>query len=312
VPQLEQGDAGYFGTPGTPGNLPRLVTDNNVLWGDSFYINKSANKAYAQNLVAIKSAGPTGFTPGQYTFYGRYDYNAAFFSRTAGAAAWQAYDGREPLPTTFLSRYINGDSPDQGVNLFNSGTTEVVWRDSKVDQAAFTCPARFGNPFWYGLSSEGIAIFDELEHVITPPPCRFSPCQPQTTQTFPAEAQRVGISSDTFVNPSFFKFSTMNFDAGFLWLDLNHGDLTTTSSCVLGNNSVACPGLSTTTTPPLTEEADAWVGTTYANTSARAGISSLQVGERAFQVDTGNTPNHCTPTSTTFPCLPATPPLPIP
>jgi hypothetical protein len=273
------GQEGYLGTPGTTGNLPRIITDNNVLWGDSFYINFAANKSYAQNLVHI-AANPA-FTPGQYTFYGRYDY--ASFPATPGVTtAWQAYDHREPLPTTFLSRYITPASSEG--TRFNSGTTEVVWRDSKVDndQTGFSCPASAGNPPWYGLSEDGLAIFDEQEDVETPPACHFSPCPPVSIPGFPAETQRIGVGGAAPTGTAGFpSYIPTTFDSGFLWMDLNF----TTNTSLRQS-----PGL----TNPA--EASAWAWSTYANTSATAGVSSYIVSERANQLDTGNTPNTCTPT----------------
>lgn len=262
------GDDGYLGSPDGRG---RLVTDNNVLWGDSFIINQSANKAYAQNLVHILAA-PGTFAPGDYTFYGRYDFSAYFsqFRPDRAQPAWQAYDNREPLPTTFLARYINPTS-SEGKKYFNGSTFDVVWRDSKVDQDPFGCFARSGNPPWFGLGQEGIAIFDEQEDVITPPSCHFSPCPPLLIPGFPAETQRTGIGPGQ-------PFPTAPFDAGYLWLDLNH------ATPVGGSPGLGDPG-----------EAGSWVITTFANTSATPGVSSYIVGERANQLDTGNAPNHCVP-----------------
>jgi len=266
------GNDGYYGSPD---GVPRIVTDNNVLWGDEFHINKRANKAYAQNLVHIRAnpnpPGEGGFVPGDYTFYGRYDYSAYSSPDVPapGARAWQAYDHRQPLPTTFLSRYINPTSPE-GIQFFNAGTTDIVWRDSKVDQDAFGCFAGGGNPPWFGLGHEGIAIFDEQEDVITPPSCHFSPCPPVAVPGFPAETQQTGIGT--------VEFPTAPFDSGYLWMDLNHA-----------NPPGSFPGLR----DPL--EASSWVITTYANTSAQAGVSSYRIAERANQLDTGNTPNHCVP-----------------
>jgi hypothetical protein len=262
---------GYFGSPDGRG---RIVTDNNVLWGDEFHVNLRANKAYTQNLVHIKANPNTvaegGFAPGDYTFYGRYAYSAysSIATPAPGAHAWQAYDHREPLPTTFLSRYVNPNSPE-GQLYFNSGTTEVVWRDSKVDQPPFVCPAVPGNPSWYGLGAEGIAVFDEQEDVITPPSCHFSPCPPVAIPGFPAETQQTAIGGIIF--------PTTPFDAGWMWLDLNHANP---------------PGSRLGLNDPL--EASSWVFYSFANTSPNA-LQSYRVAQRAVQLDTGNTPNHCTP-----------------
>jgi hypothetical protein len=265
------GDDGYYGSPDGRG---RIVTDNNVLWGDEFHINPSANKAYSQNLVHIlanpNTGRPSGFAPGDYTFYGRYDFSAYSNISTPapGAKAWQAYDHREPLPTTFLTRYVNPNSP-QGIQFFNSGTTEIVWRDSKVDQHPFACSASQGNPPWFGLPAEGIAIFDEQEDVISPPFCRFSPCPPVAVSGFPAETQQTMVGGTLF--------PTAPFTAGWLWMDLNHVNL-------IGS----LPGLN----DPL--EASSWVYYSAAKTSANA-LQSFRIAQRGIQLDTGNAPNHCVP-----------------
>ncbi|HKI00336.1 MAG TPA: hypothetical protein VKK31_00005, partial [Thermoanaerobaculia bacterium] len=48
-----------------------VLTDQNVLWGDYFYVNSAQNFAQGETLVHIESC-PTCFAPGDHTFYGRY------------------------------------------------------------------------------------------------------------------------------------------------------------------------------------------------------------------------------------------------
>ena len=104
------------------------VTDQNVLWGDYFYVNTGQNFAQGETLVHIEAAGlasvgtsdgfgsypAEGFAPGDYTFYGRY-------------VGWDGSDQREPLATNFATRYVLGGD-------FSGGTNLVVWRDAKVNQ----------------------------------------------------------------------------------------------------------------------------------------------------------------------------------
>ncbi len=256
---LFPGEAGYLSTAG---EQERVITDYNVLWGDSFYINKSTNQAFAQPLVHI-AAGDV-FDSGAYTFYGRYD-------------GWTGVDDRQPLATTFFARYINAGSPQAG-NYFNAGTTAIVWRDSKVVQSPFTCPAATMNPEWFGLGQEGIAIFDEQEDVETPPTCHFSPCPPNTQAGFPAETQKLALDTTAF---------PITFGAGWLWLDLNQ------------NNAEATTGL----TDDL--ESQSWVITLYDNASKS---NTYEIGERAIQLDNGSDPNHCTPSDATSPVTTCTVP----
>lgn len=190
---LFPGDAGYF-QPGGTG----FATDQNVLWGDYFYINDGLNFADGNPLVHIEASAtnPETSTNGQYTFYGRYDN-----------PPWNAADNREPLATSFAARYVTGGT-------FSGGTDLFVWRDSKVSQKAFTCPVVAGTrPAWYPLGQEGIVIFDEQEHPNVAQTFPVSPQPPgEALAPFPAEAQRTSVGGADLPVP--FKF-------GWLYLNLN-------------------------------------------------------------------------------------------
>jgi hypothetical protein len=184
------GDAGYF-APGGSGD----ATDQNVLWGDYFYVNDGLNLADGNTLVHIEASAtnPETSTPGQYTFYGRYD-------------GWTAADNREPLATNFAARYATGGT-------FSGGTAIIAWRDSKVNQTPFTCPAAVGRPAWYPLGQEGIVIFDEQEQPVVTQTFPVSPQPPtDTIAPFPAEAQRTVVGGANLPVP---------FAFGWLYLDLN-------------------------------------------------------------------------------------------
>ena len=180
------GDPGYF-VAGGQGS----ATNQNVLWGDYFYVNPGQNFAQGETLVHIEASAtnPETSVPGEYTFYGRY-------------VAWTAADNREPLATNFATRFING-------GVFTGGTDFLVWRDSKVDQQAFTCGRL---PSWYPIGQEGIVIFDEQENPNRPPGCQISPCTTTESTPFPLETQRVAVGGPDFPVP---------FDFGWLYLDLN-------------------------------------------------------------------------------------------
>jgi hypothetical protein len=195
------GDPGYFGAGGTGD-----ATNQNVLWGDYFYVTDGLNLASGNTLVAVEAAPGTGTsafntyganpetsTAGQYTFYGRY-------------VGWTGADNREPLATNFAVRYLSG-------GVFSGGTSLQVWRDSKVNQAPFTCPATNGRPAWYPLGQEAVVIFDEEEQPQVPESFPVSPQPPEVDVVpFPAEAQRVKVGGTSFPVP---------FDFGWLYLDLN-------------------------------------------------------------------------------------------
>jgi hypothetical protein len=185
------GDAGYFGAGGTGD-----ATNQNVLWGDYFFVTPEENYASGETMVHIEASAtnPETSVPGQYTFYGRY-------------VNWTAADNREPLATNFATRYILGGG-------FSGGTDLIAWRDSKVNQGAFTCPASMGvRPSWYPLGQEQIVIFDEQEHPEVPQTTPVSPPLPnEGIIPFPAEAQRTAVDSEDF---------PVSFSFGWLFLNLN-------------------------------------------------------------------------------------------
>jgi len=210
-------------------------------------VNVEQNFAEGGPLVHIEASAtnPETSVAGQYTFYGRYD-------------AWTAADNREPLATTFATRFLNGGA-------FNSGTNLLVWRDSKVAQASFACPATPGvRPAWYPLGQEGIVIFDEQENPEVPASTPVSP-QPigTTLSPFPAETQRVQVGGSAFPVP---------FTFGWLYLDLN------TTVAAAGNNP-----------PEDTAAAQAYVIAEYeANGHFAAGVD-------AVKLDSACTANHFVP-----------------
>lgn len=185
------GDAGYFVAGGTGD-----ATNQNVLWGDYFFVTPDENYASGETMVHIEASAtnPETSVPGQYTFYGRY-------------VTWTAADNREPLATNFATRYILGAA-------FSGGTDLIAWRDSKVNQGAFTCPASMGvRPSWYPLGQEQIVIFDEQEHPEVPQTTPVSPPLPnEGIIPFPAEAQRTAVDGEDF---------PVSFNFGWLFLNLN-------------------------------------------------------------------------------------------
>ena len=233
------GDAGYF-VAGGSGD----ATNQNVLWGDYFFVTPEENYASGEAMVHIEASAtnPETSVPGQYTFYGRY-------------VAWTAADNREPLATNFATRYILGGG-------FTGGTDLIAWRDSKVNQAPFTCPATLNvRPSWYPLGQEQIVIFDEQEHPEVPQTTPVSPPLPnEGIIPFPAEAQRTAVDSDDF---------PVSFSFGWLFLDLN------TTVTAAGANPPEDPAA-----------AQAWVETIM---SAEGRYS---VGFDAIKLDSATAANH--------------------
>ena len=169
-----------------------FVTDQNVLWGDFFIVNPGQNFADGDNLVHIESF-PTGFVPGDHTFYGR--YNGAL-----------ADDSREPLATTWVARYVNGGA-------FNGGTDFIVWREANSADSGYGCASQ-GPASWYPLEAVQIAIFDEAEEPVTAEECPSGDPTCEQTVVIPNETQRVDVASDLLAP----------FDFGFAWLNLQHSN----------------------------------------------------------------------------------------
>ncbi len=199
--------AGYFVSGGSGD-----ATNQNVLWGDYYFIDGKKKLGVGDPLVHIVASAtdPDTSVSGQYTFYGR-------------LVGWTAADNREPLSTTFGARFINVPKGP----LFPGGTSAIVWRDPKVNQAAFACG---GSPPWFPLGQEGIVAFDEQEQVELP----------AVANAFPAAAQKVKINGPTF---------PVTFESGWLFLNLN------TSPTGSGANPAENP-----------TGAQAWVSVQHANT----------------------------------------------
>jgi len=170
------GNSGYFAPGGTG-----VASNRNALWGDSFYVNPSQNLTDGEMLVHIEASGTNNETSlaGQYTFYGKF-------------VGWTGRDNREPLPSTYGVRFLNGGP-------FSGGTSLRVWRDSKVNQGAFKCGFA---PSWYPLGQESIFVFDEQAHSAS-----ASGLKP-----FPAVAQRVQVAGAQLPVPYTFGWLVLGLD----------------------------------------------------------------------------------------------------
>jgi hypothetical protein len=184
-------DVGYFiaGGLGTANN-------NNVLWGDYFYVNPGQNFAQGETLVHIEADANLGAA--NYTFYHRY------------ISALNGEDNREGLGNVFAVRYING-------GVFDGGTDLLTWRDSKFAIVPFSCALQA--PSQFPLGQTQVVVFDEEENYEVPEGCQISPCPPTEGITpFPWEAQRTEVGSAAL--PTTFSFGWM-----FLNLNFSNGGL---------------------------------------------------------------------------------------
>ncbi|HYX25514.1 MAG TPA: hypothetical protein VFC23_15290, partial [Thermoanaerobaculia bacterium] len=173
--------AGYFGPNG-------VATDQNVLWGDFMYVDAANDYADGENLVRIE-AFPGGFKPGDATFYGRYVNGSGI-------------DDREPLATTWASRYAIGGT-------FSGGTDLIVWRESGRTVEPFACGTL---PPGFPLLIGGESVFDEQEQSLAIPTCPFGPPCPvfPPLDSFPAEAGRVHVGSPALPMPFNFGWFFIN------------------------------------------------------------------------------------------------------
>src|SRR5262249_14365224 len=155
---LTPADPGYFGPSGA-------ATNQNILWGDFMFVDPSNNYADGESLVRIE-AFPSAFKSGDLTFYGRY-------------VGMSGVDAREPLATTWASRYVNGGA-------FSGGTDLVVWRDSGQTVRPFPCGT---SPGGFPLLLLRGQAFDEQEKVML---FNASPT---------AEANRIKVGSAAYPVP---------------------------------------------------------------------------------------------------------------
>jgi hypothetical protein len=153
----------YFAKGGTG-----LASDNNVLWGQYYYVNSRRNTSDGQTAVSIV-ADPDFFMGGEYTFYGRY-------------VGFDGRDDRVPLSSLYYSRYLDGGP-------FSGGTDLVVWRDNRRATApTYTCGA---SPSWAPLGEMQLVYFDEEEN----------PMEILRGNAFPLATQKVHMGSTALPAP---------------------------------------------------------------------------------------------------------------
>jgi len=181
--------------PGEPGYFAfGDATNQNVLWGDYAMISKKGKVARGDALIHIQASATDPLTsdPGEYTFYQRYVANTST-------------DYRQPLATNYAGRFIN----DPKNPVFPSGTSVIVWRDTKISQNPFVCGTT-PNPF--PLNNEQVIVFDEQENPEIPVPPPIPPFPSQELAPFPAAAQIVKVGGPAF---------PVSTKAGWIFFNLN-------------------------------------------------------------------------------------------
>ena len=186
-------DVGYF----VDGGLG-IANNSNQLWGDYFIVDPTNNYAFGDNMVHVEADDlfNATSTPTGYTFYNRY------------IPAQTGADNREPLGTTWATRYLNGGA-------FTGGTDLIVWRDSTANNQpnnGFACAT---GPNWFPLNEFEVIAFDEEEDaveicfaggggVISPPEPGSDPA------CFPLETGRYAWGEGNLAVPFTFGWTYLN------------------------------------------------------------------------------------------------------
>lgn len=237
--------------PNTSTYYSTEILFDNVLIGDWIDYNPSAsvNKAGGNPLVHIRAV-PEGGAPGliatglPYTFYDRYT-----------PVLTRQVDRRQPLPTAFAARYIQG-----GAGAFN--TTYKIWREGITN--ASTCASAASNS---ALAIADIIRFDEHENPTANAPSGVvvSPPQGVNPITLP-ESSETSTGPNSSIYPA---ISTVAGDVGgWMYLNLNNNSTAGTYSTAVGRNLGGTPPTqagsgattqATSTTPASGRPSQNWV-----------------------------------------------------
>ncbi len=207
-------------TTGTYSNNEILF--DNVLLGDYQDVNPSpatGNYAAGNPMVhirAVPEGGPVGSNPGTnlpFTFYDDYNTGGAFGSgastaRTSGPN--RLADRRQPLPSAFAARWIQG-----GATSFS--TNYKIWREGTTGSSSTACSLSIP-PLNSAIAIAELIRFDEHENAngIGPPLILPEPL-PILLPVLPA-------ASSTSTSSSLFPGLTVSGDTGgWLYLNLDNG-----------------------------------------------------------------------------------------
>jgi len=253
---------------------------DNVLIGDYQQIgpnpagtSSTSFDAVGNPMVHIRAvpeggaAGSTVATELPYTFYDRYT-----------PATNRILDRRQPLPSTFAARFIQG-----GRSAF--ATTYTIWREGFGAGACGASLALNG-----GLPVMEIVRFDETDNPNVTAPCLLSACPGPTIPT-------LAVTSSTNTASGLYPSISTADVGGWMYLNLNNGGSTgysvTTRSVVgdvptivtgAGSTSVLAPRASQTIGPRPSQN---WVTITM--------FGSLGTKRMVAEFDAASLGNGCTP-----------------
>lgn len=190
---LDPDEAGYSG----------VITRQNIFFGDWAIVHPQQNFSSGDLLVAIEAGTNAALsTPGNYTFYGRYN---------GGSAA----DRREPLGLKWAQPRVN-ESPGVGQSAL------WVWRDNKRVVMPFNCAG--------GASAVRIAAGQAVDH----DPLGNQMATATAGQMAPQASQRLTVTLGSG-NSNLIEVGSKT---GWLELDLNHA---LPSGNLFGNSAQSFP-----------------------------------------------------------------------
>jgi hypothetical protein len=184
------GNCGTNG-PTDPKYFTEDIRYDNVLIGDSQSIDAGQNFAQGNPMVHIRAI-PAGGTPRRRVVRASYAkrFDRTFYGRFQDPAHRSA-DARQPLPSTFAARWVNGGTGSVETSL-------KIWREGNTGTHA-DCSAY--EKKGHIVVRESVA-FDEHENgegVADPLDCHYYPCIGDPYARLPSVALvKVGWSSDPF------------------------------------------------------------------------------------------------------------------
>ncbi len=190
-------DEGYFAND---------ILFDNVLMGDYQQVNGAQDYAQGGPMVHIRAIPEGGSGAQRVADQGKYKVNftRTFYSRLQPAAT-QTFDARQPLPSTFATRWI-----EAGSSSFQ--TFYKVWREARTSAGA-PCVAYPDNG---QLGITEIVRFDEEENpAVWPPPspvCTPIPFYPVLPTSALVSTEDVSVFPDNFAGDV----------AGWFYLNLDH------------------------------------------------------------------------------------------
>lgn len=206
---------------------PAGILYDNTLTGDYQILNRATGSNYAGgdplvHIRAIPEGGPAGSLPPgvtnlPYTFYSRY------INTSTGFPSPNNRDRRQPLPSVFAARWIQGGSLALNTNY-------RIWREGLTGPSApvatqtFVTPTDCTNVVVNSvIPLTEVVRFDEHENVqtIVPTGCPTSPCISAPSLTLPESSDR-SVTDTTVFPPATFVSGDVG---GWMYLNLNSGGL---------------------------------------------------------------------------------------